>query len=76
MLEDVVPSKMVERKPRSVRLRVCGYGKVEQKLREALVDIYGVGESIFQILLGDVLARARQEPVIRERVQERTGTSD
>ena len=60
--------EMVEREPRRIWLRVGGNSKVEQKLRETLVEIDSVEETIDQILFGNVLARARQKTVICEGV--------
>lgn len=76
VLEDVVAREVVEREPGGVGLRVGGDGKVEEELGEALVEVDGGGEAVREVLLGDVLARAGQEAVVREGVQERAGAAD
>lgn len=65
MLQDVVPTKVVERKFRGVGFRVCGCSKVKQEFSELRVYVESGIKSLDGDLLRDILSIMGQEAMVR-----------
>jgi hypothetical protein len=70
VLEDVVTGQVIQREPSRVGLGVGADGEVEQEGRDVGVEVDRLEEAIGEILLGDVLARAREKAVVCKGVEE------